>query len=254
MTRSARNWILTAAIAALCATQPLLAADGAAVAHSQETPSAIVIGFVGGFVRHDNPHHGPVVFAKHLRTVAPKDAYIQVFENRHCRDAYQTIVRLLDRDHDGILSAAEKAQARIILYGQSWGASSTVLLARELNRAGIPVLLTVQVDSVKKLWRDDSRIPPNVASAANFYQPHGVVRGTQHITAADPARTQILGNYRFDYRKTPVRCVGFTWADRYLTPGHMQTECDPTLWSQVQELVLGRLAPDPSAIATIPSQ
>jgi pimeloyl-ACP methyl ester carboxylesterase len=251
VTRSARYRILAVAIAAMCAVQPLLAADGGAVAHQPETPSAIVIGFVGGLVRHDNPHHGPVVFARQLRTTAPKDAYIQVFENRHRRAAFQTIIRLLDRDHDGVLSADEKAQARIILYGHSWGASAAVLLARELNRSGIPVLLTVQVDSVAKLWQKDDVIPANVSAAVNFYQPHGIIHGRQQITAADPARTQILGNFRTDYRQHPVRCEGYTWADRFFTPGHMQSECDPSLWSQVQELVLGRLAPEPSAVAAI---
>jgi hypothetical protein len=256
VTRSARYRFLAvslfaAATVMLCAALPSWAADGGAVAHQPETPSSIVIGFVGGFVRHDNRHHGPVVFAEHLRTTAPKDTYIQVFENRHRGAAYRTIIRLLDRNHDGVLSQEEKSLARIILYGQSWGASATVLLARELNRAGIPVLLTVQVDSVKKLWRDDSVVPPNVAAAANFYQPHGIVRGRQQITAADPTRTQILGNYRFDYKKDPVQCDGYTWADRFFTRGHMQSECDPHLWSQVEDLVRQRLAPESSPVAAI---
>jgi hypothetical protein len=246
----ARYRFLAVALLGLCAV-PSFAADGGAVARQQETPSAIVIGFVGGFVRHDNPHHGPVVSAKYLRTTAPKDAYIQVFENRHRKAAYQTILRLLDRDHDGTLSESEKLQARIILYGQSWGALAAVLLARDLDRAGIPVLLTVQVDSVAKPWRNDSVIPPNVAAAANFYQPHGILKGRQKITAADPARTEILGNFRFDYKKSPVPCPGYTWADRFFTPGHMQSECDPQLWSQVENLVLARLAPQPGAVAEV---
>jgi hypothetical protein len=260
--QSARHWILFATLFAtafltMCATRSFAAEDGGAVARGQLTPSSIVIGFVGGFVRHDNPHHGPVILARQLRTVFPNDVYVQVFENRHRQSAYRTILRLLDRDHDGILSAAEKAQARIILYGQSWGASSTVLLARDLNRLGIPVLLTVQVDSVKKLWRNDSIIPPNVVSAVNFFQPHGIVRGRQHISAADPAHTEILGNYRFDYKLHPVQCQGHPWFDRFFTPGHMQTECDPQLWSQVEglirsRLVRSRLEPDSAAVAALP--
>ncbi len=255
VTRSARYWLLAAAMLALgaatCVSQPLTATDGSSVARANTTPSSIVIGFVGGFVSHDNPYHGPVVFAERLRTTAPKDAYIAVFENRHRKAAYRAIVRLLDQDHDGLLSAAEKSQARIILYGQSWGAAATVLLARDLNRAGIPVLLTVQVDSVAKLGYNDSIIPPNVAAAANFYQPHGMVHGRQKITAADPAHTQILGNFRFDYKKAPVRCQGYSWTDRLFTRNHMESECDPQLWSQIEGLVLPRLTPKGSPVAAV---
>jgi hypothetical protein len=232
-----------------------LGADGAAVAaRSHPVPSSIVIGFVGGFVRHNNPHHGPVIVAQRIQRSVPKDTYVQVFENRHRKSAYKTILRLLDRNQDGFLSDAEKAEARIVLFGQSWGASAVVMLARELNRAGIPVLLTVQVDSVAKLWQDDSIIPDNVAAAVNFYQPHGLIHGRAEISAADPAKTQILGNYRFDYRKNPVKCDGTSWSDRFFTPSHMQSECDPHLWGQVEDLVHKRIEPVTDAVATNPQQ
>jgi hypothetical protein len=220
------------------------AADGAAVSRETTTPPAnIVIGFVGGFVSHDNPHHGPVQLAEQMRRTVPKDTYIQVFENRRRRQAYDAIIRLLDTDHDGNLSAEEKARARIILYGHSWGASAAVLLARELRRQGVPVLLTVQVDSVAKVWQEDSVIPDNVAEAVNFYQPNGVIHGRPRITAADPAKTEILGNYRTDYKKNPVVCKDYSWADHFFTNGHMQSECDPRVWSQIESLVRQRLSP-----------
>jgi hypothetical protein len=225
------------------------ARDGAAVspATTAEAPSNILIGFVGGFVNHDNPHHGPVQLAKQMRRTVSKDTYIQVFENRHRKRAYDTIVRLLDTDHDGSLSAEEKARARIILYGHSWGASAAVLLARELRRVGVPVLLTVQVDSVAKAWQEDSVIPDNVAEAVNFYQPHGVIHGQAQITAADPAKTEIIGNYRTDYSKNPVVCRGYSWADRFFTRNHIQSECDPHVWSQIANLVRQRLSPSTTA-------
>lgn len=224
---------------------PLLAADGAIGSGSQPPVSFIVVGFAGGFVRHDNPHHGPVQLAQRIRSSLPKEAnaYIQVFENRHRKAAYKTILRLLDSNRDGILSAEEKARARIILFGHSWGASAVVMLARELDRAGIPVLLTVQVDSVAKPWQQDGVIPENVAEAVNFFQPHGVVHGRQAITAADPVKTEILGNYRFDYRTDPVKCEGTSWFDRTITPDHIQSQCDPHLWSQVESLIRGRMNP-----------
>jgi hypothetical protein len=236
----------------LAAALPAAAVDGAVASRTPEYPSYILVGFVGGFVRHDNPNHGPVQLAQRMQRTAPHDTYVRVFENRHRKAAFQTIVRLLDRDHDGSLTDEDKSRARIILFGQSWGASAAVSLARDLDRAGIPVLLTVQVDSVAKFWQNDSIIPSNVAAAANFYQPHGIVRGRAEIKAADPSRTQILGNYRFDYKKAPVHCDGLAWYDRVFTPGHMQSECDPHLWQQVRDLVMQYISPTPSAVAVNP--
>jgi pimeloyl-ACP methyl ester carboxylesterase len=216
-------------------------------------PSNIVIGFVGGFVRHDNPHHGPVQLAQRIRQTLPKGTYVRVFENRRRKRAYDDVLRLLDVDHDGLLSPEEKTRARIILFGHSWGASAAVLLARDLRRLGIPVLLTVQVDSVAKLWQNDSVIPDNVTEAINFYQTEGFIHGRRQIAAADPAKTEILGNYRVDYKKTPVDCPEASWWDRVFTPGHMQSECDPHLWSQIETLVRQKLSPQPTSAALPPS-
>lgn len=253
MRSCARSRIPIAVVVMCTATLPVLkAADGAVAGGAAATPSYIVTGFVGGFVSHSNLRHGPVQLAQRIQRSAPKDTYVQVFENRHRKAAYQSIVHLLDRNHDGVLSDEEKAQARIILFGHSWGAAAVVLLARELNRAGIPVLLTVQVDSVAKLWQKDGIIPENVAAAANFYQSHGIVHGRTEITAADPLKTQILGNYQFDYRKEPVKCEAPSWFDQVITPDHAQSDCDPRLWAKVERLVRQRLEPQPSALAAIP--
>src|SRR5215469_16100706 len=111
---------------------------------------AIVIGFVGGFVRHDDLTHSPVQLAVRLREDYPTGVYVEVFENRRREDARQKILRLLDANQDGTLTAEEKQHARIIIYGISWGASESIELARELGKDGIPVLLTVQVDSIAK--------------------------------------------------------------------------------------------------------
>jgi hypothetical protein len=252
---------LAVTLAILAARMPCALAVDAAMLHSGKSapPANIVIGFVGGFVGHDNQHHGPVQLARRILPEVSKDTYVRVFENRRRKNAYDTIVKLLDTNRDGILSAEEKARARIVLFGQSWGASSAVLLARDLRREGVPVLLTVQVDSVAKLWQEDSVIPDNVAEAVNFYQPHGFIHGRARITAANPEKTEILGNYRTDYRKTPVQCPQASWFDRFITPGHMQSECDPHLWSQIENMVRQRLqSPDtstnPAAAVSVPTQ
>ena len=252
MPRLARSRILAAALVLLTTPVLLGAADGAAAHHSPPPSSSILIGFVGGFVHHDNPHHGPVFLAQHMHQDAPQGAHIQVFENRHRKTAYLTILHLLDTNHDGVLSHEEKGQARIILFGQSWGGSAVVMLARELDRDGIPVLLTVQVDSVAKPFENDGVIPANVRAAANFYQPHGLVHGRPSIRAADDSKTQILGNYLFDYKGTSLKCDGMPWLERTFIPGHMHTECDTHLWDRIESLVRQRLEPEPANLAVAP--
>ena len=251
---AARLTVLVAGILAGTASAGALAAfvvsDPAVAAGSEVAAPAIVVGFVGGFVRRDDPHHGPVQLAQRIQRTVPKTTHVEVFENRHRAQARAAILRLLDTNHDGILSDEEKSRARIVLYGHSWGAQAAVLLARELRRDHIPVLLTVQVDSVAKPWHNDSVIPDNVAEAANFYQPHGLLHGRAMITAADQSKTEILGNFRTDYRKDPIPCPEASWAGRFFTPGHTQSECDPRVWSRIEALVRERLATQDVASAS----
>src|SRR5215467_11141581 len=88
--------------------------------------SAIVIGFVGGFVRHDDRVHMEVQLANRLRGEFAPSTAVQLFENHRGKDAYQSVLHLLDANHDGHLTAEEKQNARIIIFGHSWGASETV--------------------------------------------------------------------------------------------------------------------------------
>lgn len=203
---------------------------------------ATVIGFVGGFVKPDARFHSTVQLAEHLRNVFPTGVYVRVFENHRGEQAYRELLRHLDVDNDGTLSAEEKRQARIIIYGHSWGASETVTLARKLDKAGIPVLLTVQVDSVSKRGENDAIIPGNVSQAVNFYQPHGLVHGRPQIRAADPEHTEIVGNFRFDYSEKPISCEGYPWFNRLLIRPHTEIECDPQVWGQVESLIQSKLS------------
>jgi hypothetical protein len=207
------------------------------------TTPIIIIGFVGGFIRHDDMVHSAVQVAAHLRKDYPSGVYAEVLENRRREEAHAEIIRLVDTDHDGTLSAEEKRNARIILYGHSWGASEAITLARELGKEGIPVLLTVQVDSVSKPGENDRDIPANVAEAANFYQLNGLLHGEPQIRAADPARTHIIGNFRSDYKASPIDCKQYPWYDRVFMKAHTQIECDPKVWTQVESLIHARLPP-----------
>jgi len=204
-------------------------------------PPAMVFGFVGGFISPDNMVHGGVQLAARLRKDYPAGVYVKVFSNHRGEDAHVEILRLLDTNHDGKLSAEEKQNARIIIYGHSWGGSETVALAKLLQNDGIPVLLTIQVDSVAKLGEDDSLIPSNVAQAANFYQLSGIIHGRARIRAADPSQTKILGNFRFDYNSHPVRCTGYPWYARAFEYSHLEIECDPNVLNRVESLIRSRL-------------
>jgi hypothetical protein len=201
----------------------------------------IVVGFVGGFVRHDNVIHSGVQLARNLRAAYGPDVYIETFENRHRSKAHEKILELLDSNRDGKLSPSEKQNARIILYGHSWGASEAVTLAGELGKEGIPVLLTIQVDSVAKIGERDTVIPPNVAQAINFYQPHGLIHGPSEIRAADATRTRIIGNVRFDYRDNPIKCAEYPWYARTFMKPHIEIECDPRVWDRVESLIRSNL-------------
>jgi pimeloyl-ACP methyl ester carboxylesterase len=211
------------------------------------TSPAIVIGFVGGFIRHDNAVHGGVQLAERLRREYPSGVHVEVFENHRANDARKEILQLLDANRDGKLSPEEKQRARIIIYGHSWGASETVALARQLKADGIPVLLTIQVDSVAKLGEDDSLIPANVAEAVNFYQLNGYLHGRPVIRAEDPKRTQIIGNIRFDYASKPIECSGYSWYARAFEKPHIEIECDPNVLKRLESLIRSHLPSPPQS-------
>lgn len=200
-------------------------------------PPVIVIGFVGGFIKHDNLVHSEVQLAARLRQAYPVGVDVETFESYHGKKARKKVLSLLDTNHDGTLTPDEKRNARIIIYGHSWGGSEAVFLARKLQKDGIPVLLTIQVDSISRIHRNDAVIPANVAQAANFYQPNGLLHGQPKIRAADASRTKIIGNFRFDYRASPYQCDEYPWFDRIFAKSHTQIECDPSVWKQAESLI-----------------
>jgi hypothetical protein len=214
-----------------------------AAAPAQPPPSVIVIGFVGGFIKHDNLIHSEVQLAARLREAYPVGVDVETFESYHSENARKKVLELLDTDHDGVLTSAEKQNARIIIYGHSWGGSEAINLARKLEKDGIPILLTIQVDSVSKIHENDAVIPANVARAANFYELDGHLHGQSEIRAADPARTNIIGNFRVDYKKTPYTCSKYPWYDRVFSRAHTQIECDPKVWEQAESLIRSALPP-----------
>ena len=192
------------------------------------TRKVIVVGFVGGFVRHDDTKHAEVRFAAHLRERYQSTIDVEVFGNHSGTPALQHVLRLI---------GPNRAHARIIIFGHSWGGTETVTLARALEQRGIPVLLTIQVDSIAKPGQENSTIPANVENAVNFYQSRGLLHGRSEIQAKDPARTNIIGNFEMTYKDHPIDCKEFPWYSRMFTKSHIEIENDPRVWTEAASLI-----------------
>jgi hypothetical protein len=238
-------WIRTSllSLSAVLAVAQTGLAQSVVPAATHTMPPVIVIGFVGGFIKHDDLVHSEVQLAARLRKAYPAGVDVETFESYHGQEARKRVLSLLDQNHNGTLTSSEKHSARIIIYGHSWGGSEAITLARDLEKDGIPVLLTVQVDSISRMHQNDALIPANVAQAANFYQADGLIHGQPMIRAADPARTRILGNFRFDYKSSPLKCDDYPWYDHVFAKAHTQIECDPDVWKQAEALMRSNLPP-----------
>lgn len=235
-----------AALPAPETTSPTPSTTLAPTAHN-----VIIIGFVGGFVSRNDTRHPEVQFAAYLRDRYPS-IHAEVFGNHHGKKALRNVLRFLDTDNDGTLSSLEKEQATVIIYGHSWGATETVAFARDLDKMGIPVALTIQVDTIGKPFHKPAAISPNVAAAINFYQTQGPLHGQPQITAADPAHTKILGNIRMTYEDRPINCDNYSWYSRTLNKPHHEIENDFRVWDELAHLIDADLPATPS-IAPAPS-
>jgi pimeloyl-ACP methyl ester carboxylesterase len=212
--------------------------------------NVIVVGFVGGFVSTSDTKHPEVQFAAYLRDRYPL-IHAEVFGNHHGRKALHQVERLLDTDHDGIISSTEKERSTIIIYGHSWGATETVAFANKLGQMDIPVALTVQIDTIAKPGHKASPISPNVTSAINFYQTRGPLHGAPEIVAFDPDRTTVLGNIRMTYEDRPINCDNYSWYSRTLNKPHHEIENDFRVWDQIAVLIDSDL-PGAVSIANAP--
>jgi hypothetical protein len=201
----------------------------------------IIIGFVGGFVSQDDAKHPEVQFAAYLRHRYPLIDAV-VFGNHHGRKALHEVVGMLDSDGDGVLTPDEKRELTIVIYGHSWGAAETVTFAQALGQMGIPVALTIQIDTIAKPSSKAGIIPANVASAINFYQTRGPLHGLPEIVAADPKQTTILGNILMTYKDRPIDCANYSWYARVFNRPHHKIENDFRVWDRAASLIDSNLS------------
>jgi len=233
---------LPGALAALLLAVPVHAAPGARFERkdwSAPVPlprgAMLVIGFLGGWERWDDDRRGVRRLALRLRESAPDKLFVETASNHDRRLVRRILLESLDLNRDGRLSREETESVNLVFYGQSFGGAAAVYLARDLARHGVPVRLTVQVDSV---GRRDHIIPPNVARAMNLYQRDpGPIRGEPAIRAADPSRTAILGNLPFTYLFRHVDMSQYPAIARRIGLSHWKMDNDPAVWAIVEATI-----------------
>lgn len=196
----------------------------------------LILGFMGGREPWNNDDRSVRKLALKLRSMNDPEICVETVENKKRSLAIVLITKAFDRDRDGELDQRERSSIRLILYGQSFGGAAVVKLARQLKKMDVPVMLTIQVDSI---GRGDRMIPSNVARAANLFQRNGwFIRGEPEIRAEDPARTTITGNLEFDYRHKKIDISRVPFMKKAFRVAHTRMEYDPDVWSRVEELIL----------------
>jgi len=196
----------------------------------------LIIGFMGGRESWNNERRGVRKLALKLREMNLPGVYVETIENKKRRLAIELITKAFDRDRDDRLEEAEKGSVRLIVYGQSFGGAAVVKLARQLQKMDVPVLLTVQVDSV---GRGDKVIPANVARSANLFQRDGFfIKGEREIRPEDPSKTKIIGNFKFDYSKKEIDLSEVSWLKRLFQTAHTKMDHDPEVWTLVEKMIL----------------
>lgn len=197
-----------------------------------EAEPCLVLGFLGGRASWDADNRSVRKTALALRR---KGVPVETVENSKKDLAMRLIREAFDRNRDGSLDAAEADRVKLILYGHSFGGAAVVELARRLEERSIPVRLTIQVDSVG--FRDE-RIPANVAKAANLYQRNGwFIKGEPTVRAADPDRTRILGNWRYDYSDVDIDLSHLGWFKRAFQTAHLKMGNDAATWTVVRRFI-----------------
>jgi hypothetical protein len=195
----------------------------------------LILGFMGG---RDpwNADNNLRRLALKLQSMNHPLLHVETLENKKRDLAIRLIRNAFDRNQDGRLDEQESASVRLILYGQSFGGAAVVKLARQLKEMNVPILLTIQIDSV---GRADKVIPSNVSRAANLFQRNGrIIRGEPHIIAEEPDKTAIIGNFEFDYRQREIDISMVPWHKRIFREDHNKIEHDPEVWAKVEKLIL----------------
>ena len=201
--------------------------------------NVLVVGVLGGNERWDDDSRGIRQLAVKLSAMDLPGVHVETLENRKLDLAMELIHNAFDRNLDRQLDYYERKSAQLILFGHSLGGSAVIKLSRRLKEMEVPVLLTVQVDSVG--FRDHI-VPSNVLRAANLFQQNGwILAGEEKIEAEDPDSTKIIGNVEFDYRYREVDMSAAPWERRLFSVPHSKMDADPEVWATVEEMIIAEI-------------
>jgi hypothetical protein len=206
-----------------------------------EENQTLILGFLGGRENWDDSSRGVRQLAMKIDSMNLADVHIETLENRKRDLAMELILNTFDSNQNGYLDERERGRARLIMFGHSLGGAAVVKVSHNLSDMGIPVLLTVQIDSVGFTY-DDHVIPSNVRRAANLFQLDGwLLVGEDKIVPQDPDKTKIIANLKFDYKDKEIDMSGVPWERRLLSVPHSKMDADPEVWSTVERLILSEI-------------
>ena len=192
---------LAAVVACIC-LGPLTEGAGAQTAalegriqdRNQVDCKILYVGFVGGLETPSNRHSGIVQIRDALLGPSYTGVCARTFSPYHWTSGRRWSLKHFP-PHQGPMTDDELKQApKLVLVGHSLGGWAVLSVARGLEREGIPVELTIQVDSVGVT---DRTVPRNVKAAAIFYaRDILMLMTTKKIKVEDASETTLVANIR----------------------------------------------------------
>lgn len=176
----------------LATTHQWAFATASAVIQHDKDCRIIYLGFVGALEPAHNKSSGVVQIADLLRGGEFPDVCAKSYSPYVWGDGLRWLLTHFP-SHAGVVSAEELQNApRVVLVGHSMGGWAMMRVARRLRSRGIPVELTIQIDSV---GLSDYTLPRNVKCAANFHARDVLMPlTTKRLRMEDPSRTKLLAN------------------------------------------------------------
>jgi hypothetical protein len=154
----------------------------------------LYVGIVGGLTTPNNRRSGVVQIRDALLSPTYTDVCARTFSPYHWMAGRNWILDFFPR-HPGAMTEVELEKApKVVLVGHSLGGWAVLSVARGLDEKGIPVELTIQVDSV---GITDHTVPKNVKEAAIFHARDILMfLTTKKISAQDASQTKLVADLR----------------------------------------------------------
>jgi hypothetical protein len=160
--------------------------------YRDKTCKVVYLGIVGGTEPSNNRHSGVVQIRDVLRGPNYPEVCAKTFTPYFWTSGFHWILTHFP-SHSGQLTSEEsEAAPKVILVGHSLGGWGVLSVARNLSSKGIPVELSVQIDSV---GITDRTVPRNVKAAAIFHANDAMfLLTTKTIKLEDPSQTKLVEN------------------------------------------------------------